>query len=301
MNDVPNDLSSRPGRILKAAREEEGLSLAQVAEELHLRSSVVDAMEREDFSEFSSPIFLKGYFRSYCRLVNLHEERMLDLLEAQLSVYYGAMDEAKSAELKVAHKQSRQRTLKKLALILLLLAIPLAFFLFFYDLNDVAPPESSVLPAPDEQHASVQDSDPQPQLQDEFMYSGQVDDDSGDVVSPEYVAEDQDVIDVEPLPVVADETAEAVPASDHTGNEEIKTLSLEFSFSGDCWVNVTDGTGRVVAAVLKRSGDTLSISSSAPYSLVLGNARVVSLTVDNEPYDLLKHTSKNGRAAFVLE
>ena len=76
--------STFPGRILRAAREELNYSIEQVAQELHLRPSVVLAMEEEKYEEFSSDVFLKGYFRSYCRLVNLHEERMVDLLESQL-------------------------------------------------------------------------------------------------------------------------------------------------------------------------------------------------------------------------
>ena len=63
--------NSFPGRILRAAREELNFTVEQVAEELHLRPSVVLSMEAEKYEDFSSVVFLKGYFRSYCRLVNL--------------------------------------------------------------------------------------------------------------------------------------------------------------------------------------------------------------------------------------
>lgn len=75
---------NNPGDILKAARQELGMSTQQAADKLHLRASVVEALEQEDYSQFSSDVFLKGYFRSYCRLVNLHETRMVDLLDEQL-------------------------------------------------------------------------------------------------------------------------------------------------------------------------------------------------------------------------
>lgn len=85
MTEVNGELSSSPGRILRAAREELGYSIDYVADALHLRSSVVESMEKEELDAFSSEVFLKGYFRSYCRLVNLHESRMIELLEKQLS------------------------------------------------------------------------------------------------------------------------------------------------------------------------------------------------------------------------
>ncbi|WP_197475760.1 RodZ family helix-turn-helix domain-containing protein, partial [Oleiphilus sp. HI0043] len=78
------DISSSPGLILRTAREELKFSIDHVAHDLHLRASVVQSMENEDYDDFSSDVFLKGYFRSYCRLVNLHEERMVELLEVQL-------------------------------------------------------------------------------------------------------------------------------------------------------------------------------------------------------------------------
>ncbi len=61
--------SLQAGLILATARNERQLSIEQVANELHLRPTVVRSMEEEKYSDFNSDVFLKGYFRSYCRLL----------------------------------------------------------------------------------------------------------------------------------------------------------------------------------------------------------------------------------------
>jgi cytoskeletal protein RodZ len=115
--DTQNNTS--PGRILRAAREELNYTIGQVAQELHLRPSVVLAMEEEKYDDFSSDVFLKGYFRSYCRLVNLHEQRMVELLESQLHGLQKGIDDA----LNLIKKGQKTKKQKKIMIWLLIIAL----------------------------------------------------------------------------------------------------------------------------------------------------------------------------------
>lgn len=331
------ELGGNPGRILKAAREEAGLSLVQAAEALHLRGSVVDAIEREDYATFSSPIFLKGYFRSYCRLLKLHEERMLELLEKQLVSHYGAMDQARSEQDRVELVQARQRMVKKLALLFILLVgtVTLMFIgTTFMNRDNQTSEKVSDSPVMNEQSSQTVSSEPVEEAaaaipEQEFAYTGSVDSPieqgavSSDVladVNAEPRAEG-DIADAEtlavtivppivavppavsePAPVVMPEAAESAvvsPMTSSAGPDGSKSLS--FTFASDCWVKLTDGKGKVIVAELKYAGDLFSLSAEAPVKLVLGNARAVTLNVDNQPYDLLQHTTQNGRAALVIQ
>ena len=145
-DDMPDSENSTfPGRILSAAREELNYSIEQVAQELHLRPSVVLAMEEEKYDDFSSAVFLKGYFRSYCRLVNLHEERMVDLLETQLRGLQKDIDDA--AHLVKKEKQVKKQ--KKAFIGLLLVAFIVGVFSFLFSLfynggEEIVPAELSI-------------------------------------------------------------------------------------------------------------------------------------------------------------
>jgi cytoskeleton protein RodZ len=67
-----------PGERLQAARIQQGLSLDDVANRMHLSASILEALEDNEFEEITAPIFVKGYLRAYSRIVSLDEDDMID-------------------------------------------------------------------------------------------------------------------------------------------------------------------------------------------------------------------------------
>lgn len=59
------------GRLLREARENKGLSLAEVEQDTKLRRAQIEALEEEDFSKLPSGIFRKGLLCSYARYLGL--------------------------------------------------------------------------------------------------------------------------------------------------------------------------------------------------------------------------------------
>lgn len=74
------------GTILKKARESQGLSVQEAADALHLRPSIVVAIECNDFGEVPGTTFLKGYVKSYARLLKLSESEVLEHLQQALDI-----------------------------------------------------------------------------------------------------------------------------------------------------------------------------------------------------------------------
>jgi cytoskeleton protein RodZ len=72
------------GSQLAAAREAKRLTVADVAARLHLRAMFVDAMERENWQPIGEPVYVRGFVRSYARLVGLDPEPLI----GQLNVEY---------------------------------------------------------------------------------------------------------------------------------------------------------------------------------------------------------------------
>lgn len=117
------------GDSLKGAREAKGYSIEYVADELHLRPSIVVAMEEENYSVLPADIFLKGYVKSYARLVHLNEANAVALLEAHL---------ARESDLTTSNKQSadKRKRHKKMKYIVALLLIAAVVGVIFYVLNE---------------------------------------------------------------------------------------------------------------------------------------------------------------------
>ena len=67
-----------PGERLAAERIKKGLSLEDVAGRMHLSTSILEAIEENNFDEITAPIFVKGYLRAYARIVALSEDEMIE-------------------------------------------------------------------------------------------------------------------------------------------------------------------------------------------------------------------------------
>ncbi|GAB7203697.1 hypothetical protein OS21_01860 [Dickeya oryzae] len=73
-----------PGERLREAREQLGLTQQVVAERLCLKLSTVREIEDNNTPAGLAPTFLRGYIRSYARLVHLPEDELLPMLEKQV-------------------------------------------------------------------------------------------------------------------------------------------------------------------------------------------------------------------------
>ena len=78
------------GVRLRNAREQLGLSQQAVAERLCLKVSTVRDIEEDKAPADLASTFLRGYIRSYARLVHIPEEELLPGLEKQAPVRHNA-------------------------------------------------------------------------------------------------------------------------------------------------------------------------------------------------------------------
>lgn len=67
------------GDILRAAREQQGLTLDQVEAALRIRRSYLEALEADNFEALTAPVYAKGFLSNYARYLGLDPEEMLRL------------------------------------------------------------------------------------------------------------------------------------------------------------------------------------------------------------------------------
>lgn len=126
-----------PGERLQAARIKKGLSLEDVASRMHLSTSILEAIEENNFEEITAPIFVKGYLRAYARIVSLSEDEMIQ----QYIEYYSEEDPPISStsnmvpELSVADARIKWTTY----LVILILAVLLGAWWWNKQKNEEAP------------------------------------------------------------------------------------------------------------------------------------------------------------------
>ena len=91
------------GNILQQAREQQGLTQAQVATQLNLKIAVISQMESEQWDPSVAPTFMRGYLRSYARLLKLSETEILQAFAVQTAYLRHHPKEMKS----FSHKTRR--------------------------------------------------------------------------------------------------------------------------------------------------------------------------------------------------
>ena len=58
-----------PGCRLQAARIEQGITIDEIARQMNLNTKILELLEEDDYDDLQSPIFIRGYLRTYSRLV----------------------------------------------------------------------------------------------------------------------------------------------------------------------------------------------------------------------------------------
>ncbi len=78
------------GSLLRDKREKMGLTYAQISEQTRLRPHFLEAIENEDWDHLPSPPFVKGFIRSYAKVLELSEEGLVGLYQ-EISPRHEAM------------------------------------------------------------------------------------------------------------------------------------------------------------------------------------------------------------------
>jgi cytoskeleton protein RodZ len=325
-----------PGTRLRVARQAQGLALDRVAAELHLGTRVIESLEHEDYRTLPGQVFVVGYIRKYARLVGLDPEPLLasyregaPRMDPSLT---GAVPTRASA-IGSAHLVVR---LVGILLLVILVALSLLWWKGRQWDSDLEPTSSAGSGVEQRaQTAGIPDSVQEPltpaQIVDPKPVPGATEDRHRHT-APETRLEMPESIPVpdaserqsamaSPAPSESDapggaESAETTPtdvgATDATPNTEppvateaetkteVPPEEIVMSFDGPCWVDVRDSQGKYKLFGEMKKGDRHLLEGAPPYSVILGNAAAVQITIDGDAFDL-STLSRGNVARFTLD
>lgn len=323
------------GKQLRQARESAGLTVAQVAENQHLRPSIIQAIEEGDYSQIDSELFLKGYVRTYAGIVGLNADRVVASLDKELEPL--RREKAAAEEVSPLHdierrKRQKARIAKSIVFILAVVVLGLLAYRFIPPaMEETAPqPSGGSEPAVEEQESPFDEGQiepsedvesPAPLLggdrDGELADAGlQIDPSEEDVLAgSEAGSVTENVPDSEPGSSVdvteesntdaraeVDDITEPVSESPVSGSDGVTAGLFTASFSDDCWIQVTDARGRTLVSALRRAGERISVNGTPPLRIVLGAADAVEqLEFAGESVDLSSYRIINNRVEFTLD
>ena len=323
---LDGQLPGFPGYLLRQAREDKGLSQMEIARELHLTSRVLEGLENDDFTHINSPIFSRGYIRSYSRYLGLDP----DVMVGEYDAVYGSPDNSKKPMSMVRHVDEQARpgdTWVKLVSVVIVLALFGASWWWWQGQQDTAAPvsvsevtvqdslgEDVNTIVPEDENLDLQLS----QLSEVVDSVGATDEPAAEPTAAVVVSEPQaEQPIVEPEAPIIETVAPTEPEQQTAVATQVEAVTqpvaaaasaavsavvdvapgqglLVIEFVDDCWVEIQDGNGVMVVADLKSNGDVIEMAVQAPAQVLLGRASAVSSIHFAKRYvNLDPHTRKD--------
>jgi cytoskeleton protein RodZ len=276
VDNTPEETAESPGPLagerLAQARQEQQISVLEIAKELHLDEAKVRALERNEFDVLGAPVFAKGHLRKYAELVNVP-------LDDIFVDYYKL---TRSAEMPpvIATRTRPRHELSPGPWIAVIVVIVMAASAYWWFTRP-----ATVEPAPDEPAVSEPEAEPQEAAPEASLPVGE---EAPDAVSS---PADEQRPEVEPQAdaAVGAPEPQAQPAViEETESPEVAAgqMRLLLTYSGDCWTEVTDATGRRLFFALGTDGRTVELSGAEPFNVLIGSPGSVAVQVNGEDYAL---------------
>lgn len=328
-----------PGSLLSQARNAKGFTAADIAQKLRLKVGIIEALERDEVLSTISLTFTKGYVRSYAKLLGLNENHIIQLFnELHISDDLTPKKmQSFSRQVSREHNDSRWMIVTY-SIIALVILLSILWWVqhqsepFFAAKSNVPEAEQSVSESLQTPVFDALENDSftlnAVEIDSELTEltnaaEAEVDIETGSDLAPYEQAE------------FADESTTAIPdfipntnpeninqvltvlenndpdveselrlfADDNESMQDSNELvELIFSFSGDCWIKITDATGNDIAYGVKKAGRVMPVIGQAPFSVILGAPRSVNLQYDGEPIDIsFLPSDRTGRFVLPLQ
>lgn len=334
-NNVSEFFSPGPGERLRAARLSMGFDLAKIASELHLTTSVVEALEADDFSDIGARVFVRGYLRNYARIVGMPVESILRQFDEKWPD-----DGARTTMLRQSPTLPADvgpgRGVAGAITWLLLIGVVVLFLIWWRGYLDGIVPEqmrsSALTGGVEEQQSGEPDQlapttvlNSEPALADGSLRLPAPPSDlpiestdaaaTAETMAPEREAtllestasltaaeqgdSPEDAVAVTPTGAAAT-AADSAQAGADADPAVAGTKQIVMTFVGACWVDVRDSERKFKLFGEMPKGTRKVLGGDPPYKVVIGNAKAVEITVDGKPFDLAPY-AKGNVARFTLD
>ncbi|MFQ2500877.1 RodZ domain-containing protein [Aeromonas caviae] len=282
-----------PGQLLRNAREQLGWTREQVASRIHLRLTLIAAIEADTYDKHTSHTFIRGYLRAYAKLVGIPEETILAAYEKL------GLTPPDNIDMQSFSRRSRQQAndsrLKVVTWLVILVLIGLSVAWWWQSTARRSAGDDAL--AATEMSATV--NTPESNVAPAVEVAQPVLPAASDAVSTQVVVSGATAT----LPVVATDASAAVPTdvsgavstAESTTTEPAKAPQLKMSFTADCWLDVKDANGKTLFSGLKKANDELVLEGPEPLRFIIGAPMAVNLEYQGKSFDMSRYN--NGRTA----
>ena len=272
------------GRLLREARERQGLHIAALAASIKVTPKKLEMLEADRFDALPDATFTRALAQTVCRALKIDSAAVMKLLPPPSGHRLEQVGEGLNAPFRDRTGTLVQRDWSGLTVspafwitALILMAAAVVFFLPSGLTSRIA---SRATPASSPARVAV--------------------DDSASQSPPTFIA-----APTVALPLASESSASAAltalavaanPAASEAAGAPIEaavTGLLQVRTSAESWVEISDARGQPLLARLLRAGEAIGIDGTPPLRIRIGNASATRLSYRGQPTDLAAFTRDN--------
>jgi cytoskeleton protein RodZ len=314
------------GNILQQERQRLGLNEREVADQLHITIHYVRALESNNYEKLPGAVFAKGYLKSYALLLGLDVEDLISRYDEFTHQQNADSEQERRRLRARKGKDSNKPLVivSLIVFVVVFLGLWLANSDFAQEsvsdltstvesaeggenispaLSRVAEPQVTtqlqltLKVEPEEISAPTRQSIITPSLEElpviaseqlvEVNLDSTVDFESAESSGSEGSFSLEDLTSV--LQALR---AEQKAGAETTGQPRVITIEaigndmLRISFIGESWIEVNDSESQQIYRDIREAGDVLEITGSAPFNILLGDAPLISMSLNGDEIDL---------------
>ena len=304
----PATKKSSTGSMLREARENLGLTVADVAGQIKFAPRQIEALEADDFKSLPEAAFLRGFVRSYAKILKLDAELLLANMPSAKATAVELVPS--SVDVPFPNEQAnRQQNLIWLGAASLLAVLVLGFAFWHYktplkqelkqekeqakvtqvEVPIALPPDAKTVPEPLVLKSSTIEPTvhPVPKPRSSAATSS--------------VKETKTLASAHAAKTAASKTASQVPATINmtTAGTGMKTEELRLVFGEESWTEIKDRDGKIISSQINPAGSELHVEGYPPFSMLIGHAASASLFYRGKQVDLKPHINQYSEVAHL--
>ncbi|MEY2863542.1 MAG: hypothetical protein RLY58_1249 [Pseudomonadota bacterium] len=257
---LPMGAGQKPGERLRQVRLSQKRELADIARELNIAERQLVAIEADDYKSLPEPAFVRGYLRSYARLLGVDANAVVARFGEVYTHDTGKPSQQALADsplrplARLHSRRHRQHWRILLWMFMAMIILSLVYGLYV------------------------------------FMQRNR-----GANSEPDHTSDVSTLPQVEPSTPPPQPVVQTLPIAPTSNTDH---LELRFAHAAD--VIIKDGSGKTLVTGQQSTDKPLSIDGVSPFGITLADAAAVtSLNLNGENVDLKPYTV-NGRAEFRL-
>ncbi|WP_421228052.1 cytoskeleton protein RodZ [Aeromonas enteropelogenes] len=293
-----------PGQLLRNAREQLGWTREQVASRIHLRLTLIAAIESDTYDKHTSHTFIRGYLRTYAKLVGIPEETILAAYDKL------GLTPPDNIDMQSFSRRSRQQAndsrLKVVTWLVILVLIGLSVAWWWQSTARRSAGDEALAATEMSASTSVAATDSVPGTESLAPVTDATEpaidaaapvavSDATGTLAPEAAVLPEENPSAAVSTQAESSTSDVAATDESAASEPASAPQLKMSFTADCWLDVKDANGKTLYSGLKKANDELVLEGAEPLKLIVGAPMAVKLEYKGQSFDMSRYN--NGRTA----